>query len=176
VVLPYAAEASGAGRLTVLVAALAGTVATLPMLGALRVVTRTPSILRMVPFRASSAARATVLVPGALAVLFGVASGAALDTPLRLSLPAGMACGVAVGLAALASGVRWVTGRPPDYSRPLVPSPMGAVPTNLYGSALRGFDVLLISCAPLLLLPSLTGAELTGVLSLGIVAYLTGRK
>ncbi len=175
VVLPYAAETSGAGRLTVLVAALAGFLAVLPMLGALRVVTRNPSILRMLPFPPASARRATVIVPGALAVLFGLASGAAVHTSLELSLAAGMWCGVSVGLAALASAVRWVTGRPPDYSRPLVSTPAGGVPTNLYGSAVRGFDVLLLSTAPLLLLPPLTGAELSGCLSLAVIAYLTGR-
>lgn len=176
VVVPYAAQASGAGRLTVLVAALAGFLGVVPMLGALRVLTRTPGILRMLPFRAAAARQATVVVPGGLAVLFGVASGPAVGASLGLPLAAGMLCGAAVGLAGLASAVRWMTGRPPDYSRPLVSTPAGGVPTNLYGSALRGFDVLLLSTAPLLLLPTVTGAELTGFLALAVIGYLTGRK
>jgi hypothetical protein len=176
VVVPYAVQASGAGRLTVLLAALAGFLAVLPMLGALRVLTRTPGILRMLPFPAASARLATVLVPGALAVLFGLASGPALHTALTLPLPSAMLCGLAVGLTALASAVRWVTGRPPDYNRPLVSTPAGGVPTNLYGSAVRGFDVLLLCTAPLLMLPTVTGAELSAFLALAVVAYLTGRK
>ena len=154
VVVPYAAQASGAGRLTVLVAALAGFLTLLPMLSALRVVTRTPSIVRMLPFPAASARYATVIVPGLLAVLFGLGCGPALQASLEVPPGGALFCGAAVGLAALASAVRWVTGRPPDYSRPLVSTPAGGVPTNLYGSAVRGFDVLLLCTAPLLLRPT----------------------
>jgi hypothetical protein len=176
VVVPYAAEASGAGRLTVLVAALAGFLTLLPMLSALRVVTRTPSIVRMLPFPAASARYATVIVPGVLAVLFGLGCGPALQASLEVPPGGAMFCGGAVGLAALASAVRWVTGRPPDYSRPLVSTPAGGVPTNLYGSAVRGFDVLLLSTAPLLLRPTVTGAEITAFLALAAIGYLVGRK
>jgi hypothetical protein len=72
--------------------------------------------------------------------------------------------------------VRWVTGRPPDYTRPLVSTPAGGVPTNLYGSAVRGFDVLLVTTAPLLLSPTATGALWSVVLSLAVLGYLTGRR
>ncbi|HET7684690.1 MAG TPA: DUF6297 family protein [Marmoricola sp.] len=176
VVVPYAAEASGAGRVTVLIAALVGFLAVLPMLSALRLVTRTPGLARMLPFPTASVRHATVVVPGALAILFGIACGPALDRSLELPLPAGMFCGVAVGLSALASAVRWVTGRPPDYNRPLVSTPAGGVPTNLYGSIVRGFDILLLTTAPLLLSPTATGAEFSAFLSLAVLAYLTGRK
>jgi hypothetical protein len=176
VVVPYAAEASGAGRVTVLVAALVGFLAVLPLLGALRLVTRTPGLARMLPFPTASTRHATVVVPGGLAVLLGLACGPALDRSLELPLSAAMFCGVAVGLSMLASAVRWVTGRPPDYHRPLVATPAGGVPTNLYGSVVRGFDVLLLTTAPLLLAPTITGAELSAFLSLAVLAYLTGRK
>jgi hypothetical protein len=57
-----------------------------------------------------------------------------------------------------------------------VSTPAGGVPTNLYGSVVRGFDVLLLTTAPLLLLPTVTGAELTGLLALAVIAFLAGRK
>ena len=51
-----------------------------------------------------------------------------------------------------------MTSHPPDYRLPLVTSPMGAVPTSLYFSVLRGFDVLLLGTVPLLISPTPTGA------------------
>ena len=50
-----------------------------------------------------------------------------------------------------------MTGRPPDYAKPLVSTPAGAVPTNLYGSVLRGFDVLLVAVTPVLFAPTAGG-------------------
>jgi hypothetical protein len=82
----------------------------------------------------------------------------------------------ASGMSAAASGVRWVTGRPPNYSRPLVSTPAGAVPANLYGSAFRGFDVLLLTTAPLLLLAGGGGAVVSGSLSAIVVAVLMSRR
>ena len=51
-----------------------------------------------------------------------------------------------------------MTSHPPDYRLPLITSPMGAVPTSLYFSVLRGFDVLLLGTVPLLISPTPTGA------------------
>jgi hypothetical protein len=72
--------------------------------------------------------------------------------------------------------VRWVTGRPPDYTRPLVSTPAGGVPTNLYGSVVRGFDVLLLTTAPLLIFPTANGALFSLIVSFAVLSYLTGRE
>ena len=69
-----------------------------------------------------------------------------------------------------------MTGRPPDYTRPLVSTPAGGVPTNLYGSVVRGFDILLVTSAPLLFSPSPTGAGISLVLTVIVLGYLTGRE
>jgi hypothetical protein len=61
-----------------------------------------------------------------------------------------------------------MTSHPPDYRLPLVTSPMGAVPTSLYGSLARGFDVLLLGTAPLLISPTGAGASW----SIGLVAVV----
>lgn len=68
-----------------------------------------------------------------------------------------------------------MTGRPPDYSAPLVSTPAGGVPTNLYGSILRGVDVALLGTAPMLLSPTTTGALWSLVVAGGVLAYLLGR-
>jgi hypothetical protein len=176
VVVPYAVAATGAGRVVLLVAALTGFLAGLPLLTGLRVLTRTPALLRMLPFGVAETRRLVLRVPGTLLLLFGVAcapaAARALDVPGADAVP----LGVATGAAALAAAVRWVTGRPPDYTRPLVSTPAGGVPTNLYGSAVRGFDVLLVTTAPLLLSPTATGALWSVVLSLAVLGYLTGRR
>ena len=80
-----------------------------------------------------------------------------------------------MALSALAAAVRWVTGRPPDYARPLVSTPAGAVPTNLYGSAFRGFDIALVTSVPLLLAPDGNGATFSIAIALGTLAILVTR-
>ncbi|MFT3873995.1 MAG: DUF6297 family protein [Nocardioides sp.] len=167
---------AGAGRIVVLVAALAGFLATLPLLSGLRVLVRTPGLARLMPFSVARLRRAVLAVPTGLALLFGLACGPAVGRGLEVPAGDGLFLGVAVGLSGLASAVRWVTGRPPDYSRPLVSTPAGGVPTNLYGSAVRGFDVLLLTTAPILLVPTVRGGEVSLLLAVIVLAYLTGRK
>jgi hypothetical protein len=52
---------------------------------------------------------------------------------------------------------------------------MGAVPTSLFGSLARGFDVLLLLCAPLLLASPANGAFISLVLSGVVLTYLLNR-
>jgi hypothetical protein len=176
VVLPYAAEAAGAGRIVLLLSAFAGFVAGLPLLAGLRVVTRTPSLLRAMPFPVSNTRLSTLVVPGAAMLLFGLATFPALHLALGVTSAAAFMLGVAVGGCALAGSVRWVTGRPPDYSKPLVSTPAGGVPTNLYGSVIRGFDILLLTSAPMLFSPTVNGAFFSLLLCFGVLSYLTGRE
>lgn len=175
VVTPYAVHTVGGGRLTVLVAALGGFLAGLPLLSALRVLTRSPGMIRSLPFGVARTRAATLVVPGVLLVAFGGAVAPALHAALDGPVSVAVALGPTVGLISLAAAVRWVTGRPPDYARPLVSSPAGAVPTNLYGSALRGFDILLLTAAPVLFAPGLGGALASAALSVGVLSYLVAR-
>lgn len=174
--LPYAVAATGGGRVTVLVGAAVAFLAGLPLLVALRVLTRTPSLLRTLPFPVAQARRLALRVPSVLLVVFGLLVAPALHRAVGGTLTDALLLGIATGVSGLAAGVRWVTGRPPDYSRPLVSSPAGAVPTNLYGSALRGFDVLVLTTAPLLALPDDAGVAISLLLSLAVLAHLTGRE
>ncbi len=176
VVVPYAAESAGSGRVVILLAALAGFVAGLPLLAGLRVLTRTPSLVRALPFPVGAARRSALVVPATAMLLFGLAACPALHTALGVPWFDAVEISVAVGGCGLAAAVRWVTGRPPDYSRPLVSTPAGGVPTNLYGSLLRGLDILVITAAPLLFSPTAGGALVSLALTFGVVSYLAGRE
>ncbi len=173
--VPAAARAAGGGRVVILIAALVGFLAGLPLLVALRVVSRTPALARTLPFRTSTVVQATVTVPAVVLLLFGGASVPILHSAARSGWLAAALTGLAVAASALASGIRWMTARPPDYARPLVSTPAGGVPTNLYGSVFRGFDVLLVTTTPVLLTARPQGAVISLALSLAVAAYLLRR-
>jgi Family of unknown function (DUF6297) len=173
--VPAAARAAGGGRVVILIAALVGFLAGLPLLVALRVVSRTPALARTLPFRTSTVVQATVTVPAVVLLLFGEASVPILHSAARSGWLAAALTGLAVAASALASGIRWMTARPPDYARPLVSTPAGGVPTNLYGSVFRGFDVLLVTTTPVLLTARPQGAVISLAISLAVAAYLLRR-
>ncbi len=50
------------------------------------------------------------------------------------------------------------------------------MPTNLYGSIVRGFDILLLTTAPVLFSPTGGGAIVSLVLAFGVLSYLVGRE
>jgi hypothetical protein len=176
VVVPYAAESAGAGRVVLLLTALAGFAAGLPLLAGLRLVTRTPSLARAMPFSASSTRKATLAIPGAAMLAYGLATFPALHGALDVTWSDSVVLGLTVGVCALAGAVRWVTGRPPDYAKPLVSTPAGGVPTNLYGSVVRGFDILLLSTAPMLFSPTVNGAFVSLLVAFAVLSYLVGRE
>ena len=176
-VLPYAAATAGAERSVVLIVALTGFLAGLPLLTALRVVDRTPSLARNLPFSTAATRATTLFVPGAVMLVFGLAVAPSLHTALGVTWAAALALALAGVVSAVAASVRWVTGRPPDYSRPLVSTPAGGIPTNLYGSVVRGFDVLLLTSAPTLLITSGgNGIGLSLILSAAVIGYLVARR
>ena len=161
--IPYAARVLGAGSVTAVIAVVAGFLAALPLLVGLRVLTRTPGLARMLPFPAAQSRAVALVVPGCCLLIYGILATSATPNPIP------------VALGALAAAARWVTGRPPDYGRPLVSTPAGAVPANLYGSALRGFDVALLTGLPLLI-PNGNGPVLSMALSAVVLLVLINRK
>lgn len=175
VVVPWAAAASGAGRLSVVVAVLVGFLVALPLLTGLRVLTRSVAMARSLPFPPSVSRAAHLVVPLAVLTAYGLATGPATHVAGG-SVRDTVLLGLAIGAGATAAAARWVTGRPPDYSRPLVSTPAGGVPTNLYGSALRGFDVVLLTSLPVLVAPAPTGETLSLLASAAVVGYLVARR
>lgn len=175
-VLPYLAVSVGLGRLVLLVAAGTGFVASLGLFSALRVTSRTASLVRCLPLEPWAVKAGCTAVPGALLLVWALAAAPAERTALQVSWPVALLIAVAVGAAALSSVTRWMTGRPPDYQLPLVTSPMGAVPTSLYVSAARGLDVLLLVTAPLLFSPTVLGAEIAIGLGAVVMSILLSRR
>ena len=175
VVVPYAAATLGLGRAQPLAVSLTGFLTGLGLCTALRVVTRTPSLLRAMPFPVSTTRATMLVVPGVALVLFGLACTPTLHASMDVSWTTAVEMGAACGASAVAAAVRWVTGRPPDYSRPLVSTPAGGVPTNLYGSILRGFDIWALTTVPMLLWVSEVGAVVSLVASWIVIQYLVAR-
>jgi hypothetical protein len=175
-VLPYLTGTLGLGRLVLLVGAATGFVAGLGLFSALRVLSRTPSLVRAIPLEPWRVKTAVLAVPGAVLLLWGLGTAPVVHTATGLPWAGAVWVAFAVGAAALAAVVRWLTGRPPDYQLPLVTSPMGAVPTSLYVSAARGLDVLILSVAPLLLFPTPGGAQVSLALSAIVLTVLVNRN
>ncbi len=173
--LPYAVDALGGGRVVVVTVVLTGFIVGLPLLVSLRVLARSAGMQRMFPTTVAATRCAALVVPALLLIAHALACAWALRDITDLPVDA-VQIAFACGVGALAAGVRWVCGRPPDYGRPLVSSPAGGVPTNLYGSVLRGFDVALLASAPMLISPTANAAVISVLLSLAVLGYLTGRR
>jgi Family of unknown function (DUF6297) len=175
-VVPYLGGTLGLGRADLLVATTTGFLASTGLFSSLRVLSRTPSLVRCLPLTAAQVRTACLSVPAAVVVAWALAGVPALGHALEVPDREAVTLALAVGLTAVTAVVRWVTGRPPDYQLPLVTSPMGAVPTSLYVSAARGFDALLLGSAPLLIAPTVTGAEISVALDAVVLAVLLNRK
>lgn len=166
--IPYAAASADVGRPVVLATTLAGLLAGPPLCAGLRVVVRTRGVARMLPLSDQALRSAHLVVPGTALVLFALGTTWTLLPVLPLDEAAVLA--LACGLSALAATVRWVTARPPDYAKPMVSTPMGAIPPGLFASLFRGFDVWAVTALPLTFGPIGTGVSV--VISLGVVSYL----
>jgi hypothetical protein len=118
---------------------------------------------------------AALVVPACVQLVYGLALMPVLHAA-GVGWSDAALVGPAVGAIGLASGVRWIAARPPDYSRPLVSTPAGGVPTNLYGSVLRGFDVLLLTVTPMLISPTAVGAWISILLTAVVVEVILRRR
>ncbi|TCN42717.1 hypothetical protein EV644_102648 [Kribbella orskensis] len=141
-VVPYAVAGTGYDVLVPIAAGLAGFIAVRPLMDGLRSVCRSIGLVRALGMDLRELRVIMSVAPGAFAALW-----AALATP-ALGSPA-VAFAVAAGM--LTGAVRQASARPPSYSGPLVASPMGAIPPGLFSTPIRGFDLLLVCLAPVLL-------------------------
>lgn len=175
-VLPYLATALGLGHVMVVVVTLTGFAAGVGLFTSLRVLSRTASLLRCFPLPAATVRLACLGVPCLVLVVWSLATTPAVHGAVGGTWGSSVAVALACGVASATAAVRWMTSHPPDYRLPLITSPMGAVPTSLYVSVLRGFDVLLLGTVPLLISPTPTGAMWTVGLMAAVLAYLVGRR
>jgi len=155
IVVPYAADALGMSTLTPVLAALALFGALIPLLGGLRVLTRTGGLARCLPFSLARIKLASIAVPAILAGIWAAATTPAYlgfgDGAEQRNVPDASFVAVATALAGLLAAVRWTQAKGVDFGAPMVASQAGAFPPGLVTNLFRGFDVCLLTTAPLLL-------------------------
>ena len=115
-------------------------------------------------------------MPGIVLLIWGIATAPAIHQAMSLNWPDSISLGFTIGLAALTSVARWVTAKPPDYSAPLISSPAGGLPISMIATLFRGFDVVLLLTAPLLLASPSNGALISTVLATFVLSILLNRK
>ena len=176
-VVPYVVVRLGLDDAVILASALVAFLAGLWSFSALRTTGRNPGLTRCFPMPLSTVRSATMVVPGAVLLLWSLAAAPAIDRSLTGTTPGvTVLVSIATGAAALAAIARWLLAGPPDYSQPLVSSPAGAIPTGLIGSALRGFDVLALLVVPLLVAPNEIGAYVSLGLTSVVLSVLVNRR
>jgi hypothetical protein len=141
-VVPYAVAGTGYDVLVPIAAGLAGFIAVRPLMDGLRSVCRSVGLVRALGLELRELRVLMAVVPGGFALLWAALAEPALGSP---------AVAVAVAAGMLSGAVRQASARPPSYSGPLVASPMGAIPPGLFSTPMRGFDLLLLCLAPVLL-------------------------
>jgi Family of unknown function (DUF6297) len=155
IVVPYAADALGMSTLTPVLAALAVFGAMIPLLGGLRVLTRTGGLARCLPFSLARIKLASIAVPAILAGIWAAMTSAAYlgfgDGAVDRSVPDASLMATATAAAGLLAAVRWTQAKGVDFGAPMVASQAGAFPPGLVTNLFRGFDVCLLTTAPLLL-------------------------
>jgi Family of unknown function (DUF6297) len=155
IVVPYAADALGMSVLTPVFAALALFGATIPLLNGLRVLTRTGGLARCLPFTLSRIKLASIAVPAILAGIWAAATTPAYmgfgDGAVEHSVPDASLIAIATAAAGLLAAVRWTQAKGVDFGAPMVASQAGAFPPGLVTNLFRGFDVCILTTAPLLL-------------------------
>lgn len=175
IVVPYAADALGMSAITPVFGALALFGALIPMLGGLRVLTRTGGLARCLPLSTGQIKKAAVVVPSLVATFWAIAVTAAFlgfgEAAVRRDPLTAVGMAVATAAAGLLAAVRWTQAKPVDFGTPMVSTPTGAFPPGLMTNLFRGFDICLLVTAPMLLgfapIWSLLLAAIAGFILLG---------
>jgi hypothetical protein len=141
-VVPYAVAGVGLDVLVPVAAGFAGFIAVRPLMDGLRSVCRSTGLVRALGMDLRELRVVMAVVPGLFAAWWSL-----LALPALGNGPAAFA--VAAGI--ISGAVRQASARPPSYAGPLVASPMGAIPPGLFSQPMRGFDLLLVCLAPVLL-------------------------
>ncbi|WP_433167704.1 DUF6297 family protein [Kribbella sp. CA-247076] len=158
-IVPYAVAGTGLQVLVPVAAGVAGFIAVRPLLDGLRSVCRSTGLVRALGMELRELRIVMAVVPAGFTTVWCL---------LALPALADGASTFAVAAGILSGTVRQASARPPSYAGPLIASPMGAIPPGLFSQPLRGFDLLLLCLAPVLLgLPPLWAVAIpTTVLTL----------
>ncbi len=174
-VVPYLVQAVDLGTLVVLAGALTLFVTGVPLCSALRTTSRNPGLVRCFPMSPVTVRSACLVVPAALTLIWSAVTLPAVQGATSATWPASACIAIAMAVSGLAAMARWLLAPPPNYAQPLVSSPGGGIPPGLALSLLRGFDVLALTTAPILISPTTTGAVVSMLLGAGVLAIVVRR-
>ena len=153
--VPYAADALRMSQLNPMISGLALVAGLVPFLGSLRVITRTGGLARSFPFKTTQLRMAAMVVPAALALVWGVLATPAFigiaQTGVDRSIGDGFIAALVTAVAGLLGAVRWVTAKKVDFGTPMMATESGAMPPTLIFNLFRGFDMVALITAPLIL-------------------------
>jgi hypothetical protein len=176
VVVPYLVLAIDLGPLVVLAGAVTMFATGLPLCSALRTTSRNPGLVRCFPMSPVQVRTACLAVPAGVLTVWSACAWPAVHAATSPHTWVDSAfMSLAMAGAALAAIARWLLAPPPDYSKMVVSSPAGGVPAGLGWSLLRGFDVLALLTAPILISPTVAGAEISLALAAIVLAVVVRR-
>ena len=153
VVVPYAVAALGFHTFSPFISALILLIGFVPLLGSLRVMTRTKGLSRTMPFSNPQIRRAMATVPAVIAFLWACATAPAFYGVGEhyTSIFTAFITAVLTAAAGLLGAIRWVTAKSANYSAPMMQTGFGALPPGLMFNLIRGIDIVMLITGPLLL-------------------------
>jgi hypothetical protein len=141
--------------LTTVFSALALFGATIPLLGGLRVLTRTGGLARCLPFSLSQIKMASIAVPAMVVAIWTLAVAPSFiglgNSATHRDLTTAFLVALATAAAGLLAAVRWTQAKGVDFGAPMIATQAGAFPPGLMTNLFRGFDVALLVTFPMLL-------------------------
>ena len=153
--VPYAADALRMVQLNPLISGLALVAGLVPFLGSLRVLSRTGGLARSFPFKTAQLRTASMAVPAALALIWGLAASPAFigiaSTGADHSVADGLTAALITAVAGLLGAVRWVTAGKVNFQTPMMATASGALPPGLIFNLFRGIDMVALITLPLIL-------------------------
>lgn len=149
IVVPYASVALGFGNFTPMISALALFGALVPLMGTMRVLTRTLGLARAFPFTGQELRRAALVVPAVAAVIWSLATLPAMVGVGSTRITDAVPTALVTAAAGLLGAARWTAAKPIDFGAPMVSTQAGALPPGMLMNLVRGFEVVLLITAPL---------------------------
>jgi len=154
VVVPYAVAALGINEFSPFISALILLIGFVPMLGSMRVMTRTKGLARTFPLSNPQIRSALATVPALVALLWAIAVTPAfwgVTGAHQVGLPEAFITAALTAVAGLLAAVRWVTAKSANYAAPMMQTGFGAMPPGLMFNLFRGLDIVVLVTGPMLL-------------------------
>ena len=154
VVVPYAVTALGFHTFSPFISSLVLLIGFVPMLGSMRIMTRTKGLARTLPLSNPQIRQAMATVPALFAVLWTIATTAAfwgIEGEHYTSFFHAFITAALTAVAGLLAAIRWVSAKSANYSMPMMQTGFGALPPGLMFNLFRGLDVVAVITGPLLL-------------------------